>query len=119
MDDNELYEQARARVQRKIKGRSVRNKDIIVDQEKEIRYYRERIQNISQEIKKQEYQNKFEIEINEEDYIIYYNDNIDIIMLNAYLVKLINEKDKYMIIKDNLFKIINKSREFEFLCFEC
>ena len=44
MDDNELYEQARARVQRKIKGRSVKNKDIIVDQEKEIRYYRERIQ---------------------------------------------------------------------------
>lgn len=44
MNDNELYEQARARVQRKIKGRSVKNKDIIVDQEKEIRYYRERIQ---------------------------------------------------------------------------
>ena len=40
MDDNELFEQARRRVQKKIKGRCVTNKDVIVDQEREIEYYR-------------------------------------------------------------------------------
>lgn len=43
MNDNELYERARKRVQEKIKGRSVHNKDVIIDQEKEIEYYRNRI----------------------------------------------------------------------------
>lgn len=31
MNDNELFEQARRRVQKKIKGRQVTNKDVIVD----------------------------------------------------------------------------------------
>lgn len=44
MNDNELFEQARKRVQRKIKGKCITNKDVIIDQEKEILYYREKIQ---------------------------------------------------------------------------
>ena len=39
MNDNELFERARRRVQKKIKGRCVTNKDVIIDQEKEIEYY--------------------------------------------------------------------------------
>ena len=34
--DNELYEQARRRVKEKIKDRCVMDKDVIIDQEKEI-----------------------------------------------------------------------------------
>ena len=45
--DLELFEQARNRVQRKIKGRCVTNKDVIVDQEKEIEQYRERIKQLT------------------------------------------------------------------------
>lgn len=47
MDDNELFEQARRRVQKQIKGRCVTNKDIIVDQEREIEYYREKIKKLT------------------------------------------------------------------------
>ena len=45
--DLELFEQARNRVQRKIKGRCVTNKDVIVDQEKEIEQYRKRIEQLT------------------------------------------------------------------------
>ncbi len=43
MNEDELFEQAKARVQRK-KGKCLKDKDIIINQEKEIRYYREKIQ---------------------------------------------------------------------------
>ena len=44
MNDLELFEKARRRVQNKIKGRCVTNKDVIVDQEREILYYRDKIE---------------------------------------------------------------------------
>lgn len=57
---------------------------------------------------------KFEITIKGEKYIILYNDNkANITMLNAYLIKLVNEKEKICISKDNEFKILNKTREDE------
>lgn len=43
MNDEELYKKARARVQRKIIERRVTDNEIIVEQEKEIEYYRSRI----------------------------------------------------------------------------
>lgn len=56
---------------------------------------------------------QFEITINNEDYIIEYNGNreINLIELNVYITKLINEKDKIIICKDNQFRIINTTRE--------
>ena len=113
MDDNKLFEQARRRVQMKIKGRCITNKDVIVDQEREIEYYRDKIKKLEGIIHSRETFNKqFEITINDEKYLINYNDDkeTNTIMLNAYLIKLVNEKDKYYIIKDNEFKIVNKTR---------
>lgn len=111
MNDIELFEQARNRVQRKIKGRCVTNKDVIIDQEKEIEYYRNKIKQIIdiQEIK-QELDKQFEITIKDEEYLIKYNEDADIVMINAYIVKLICEPEVYKISKDNKFKIINKTR---------
>ncbi len=54
MNDNELFEQARKRVQKKFRGKCVRNKDVIVDQEREIQYYRERIQNMMKKTNNEE-----------------------------------------------------------------
>lgn len=115
MNDNELFEQARRRVQKKIKGRQVTNKDVIVDQAKEIEYYRNKIQNIKNITNNKEgFNKKFEITIKGEEYIILYNDNkTDMTMLNAYLIKLVNEKDITGIRKDNEFKILNRTREDE------
>lgn len=113
MDDNELFEQARRRVQKKIKGRCVTNKDVIVEQEKEIEYYRDKIKKLEDIIHNRKVFNKqFEITINDEEYLIKYNDDkeTNTIMLNTCLVKLVNEKDKTCIIKDNEFKIVNKTR---------
>lgn len=111
MVDTELFEQARRRVQKKIKGRCVTNKDVIVDQEKEIMYYREKIRKMMDSLKnKKELDKEFEIKIKDEDYIIKYNSDADKVMLNTYLVKLVNEKDIYGISKDNEFKIVNKTR---------
>lgn len=55
---------------------------------------------------------QFEITINNEKYLIKHNSNIEInlIELNAYLTKLVNEKDKISILKDNQFRIINITR---------
>lgn len=121
MENIELFERARNRVQKKIKGRCVTNKDVIIDQEKEIQYYRERIQkltNISDSINSLD--KKIEISINKEDYLIKYKNGTDNIILNSYLIKLVYEKDKYMIEKTNEFRIINKTRynkshDFEFI----
>lgn len=113
MNDNELFEQARRRVQKKIKGRCVTNKDVIVDQEREIEYYRDKIKKMEDIIHNRKVFNKqFEITINDEEYLINYNDDkeTNTVMLNTYLIKLVNEKDKIYIIKDNEFKIVNKTR---------
>lgn len=113
MDDNELFKQARRRVQKKIKGRCVTNKNVIVDQEREIEYYRDKIKKLEDIIHNRKVFNKhFEITINDEEYSINYNDDkeTNTIMLNTYLIKLVNEKDKIHIIKDNEFEIVNKTR---------
>ncbi len=122
MDDNELFKQARRRVQKKIKGRCVTNKDVIIDQEREIEYYRDKIKKLEDIIHNRKVFNKqFEITINDEEYSINYNDDkeTNTIMLNTYLIKLVNEKDKISIIKDNEFKIVNKTRYNKSNTFNC
>lgn len=43
MSNEELYIKARSRVQSKVCGRRVTDDEIIIDQEKEIEYYRDKI----------------------------------------------------------------------------
>ncbi len=115
MNDNELFEQARRRIQKGIKGRSVTNKEVIVEQEKEIQYYRKRIQQLmnveTDTIYIGKYEHYLEVEINNEQYCIGYNDASDSLSINIYLLKLVNEKDKIYIMKDNCFCILNKTRK--------
>ena len=68
MEDIELFEQARRRVQEKTKGRCVRNKDVIIDQEKEIMYYRDKINKLTDKDKNKSTSNiniKIHLETNE------------------------------------------------------
>lgn len=117
MDDNELYKKARARVKNKIRNAS--DKDIIIDQEKEIMYYRKTIEHLKEKMKTFEednelprlYENVIEIRIKNEDYIIKYNRDIDIVLLNVYFIKLVNDKESIRIAKMNRFDITNITRQ--------
>ncbi len=112
MNDNELFEMARRRVQGKIKGRCVTNKDVIIDQEKEIRYYREKIQKLIDiiENKRENFNKELEITIKSEEYLIQYNSDTDLVTLMIYINKLILETDLNRIHKDGEFRIYNKTR---------
>lgn len=109
MDDNELFEQARRRVQNKIKGRSVKNKDVIIEQEKEIEYYREKIKKLTNN-KKDIFDKELEVTIESEDYLIQYNKDTDLVTSIMYINKLIIEKDLNRIYKNGEFRIYNKTR---------
>ena len=109
MSDTELYEKARRRVQKKIKGRCVTNKDVIIDQEKEIEYYREKIQRLTDK-KKETFDKELEVTIKSEDYLIKYNDDTDLVELMMYVNKLIIETDLNRMYKDGEFRIYNKTR---------
>lgn len=107
--DDELYEQARRRVQKKIKGRCVRNKDIIIDQEKEIEYYREKIRRLTN-TKTKIFNKELEVAIKGEEYLIQYNSDTDLVTLMMYVNKLIVETDLNRIYKNEEFRIYNKTR---------
>lgn len=119
MNDDELYKQARARI--KNKKRNASDKDIIIDQEKEIMYYRKTIEQLKEEIKTfkednklsklSEYENVVEIRIKNEDYIIKYNKDIDIVLLSVYFIKLVNDEEVIRIDKKNEFDITNITRQ--------
>lgn len=119
MNDDELYKQARARI--KNKKRNASDKDIIIDQEKEIMYYRKTIEQLKEETKtfKEdnklpklcEYENVVEICIKNEDYIIKYNRDIDTVLLSVYFIKLVNDKEAIRINKKNEFDITNITRQ--------
>lgn len=109
MNNNELFEQARRRIQNKIKGRSVRNKDVIIEQEKEIEYYREKIKKLTNN-KKDIFDKELEVTIESEDYLIQYNKDTDLVTLIMYINKLIIEKDLNRIYKNGEFRIYNKTR---------
>lgn len=117
MDDNELYKKVRARVKNKIRNAS--DKDIIIDQEKEIMYYRKTIEQLKEKTKIFEeddelpkpYENVAEIRIKNEDYIIKYNRDIDIVLLSVHFIKLVNDKGIIRIDKMNEFDITNITRQ--------
>ena len=119
MNDDELYKQARARI--KNKKRNASDKDIIIDQEKEIMYYRKTIEQLKEETKTfkednklpklYEYENVVEIRIKNEDYIIKYNRDIDTVLLSVYFISLVNDKEAIRINKKNEFNITNITRK--------
>ena len=109
MNDTELYEKVRRRVQEKNKGRCVTDKDIIVSQEEEIEYYREKIQRLT-DMKKETFDKELEVTIKSEDYLIKYNDDTDLVELMMYVNKLIIETDLNRMYKDGEFRIYNKTR---------
>lgn len=115
MDDDKLYKQARARVENKIRNTS--DKDIIIDQEKEIMYYRRTIEHLKEnkfkednELPKQ-YENVDEIRIKNEDYIIKYNKDTDMFSLSVHFIKLVNDKETIRLAKMNEFDITNITRQ--------
>ena len=109
MNDIELYEKARKRVQKKIKGRCVTNKDVIIDQEKEIEYYREKIRTLTNKTS-ENFDKELEININNEDYLIKYNNDTDLVELMMYINKIIIETNINRVYKIGKFKIYNKTR---------
>jgi hypothetical protein len=119
LNDDELYKQARVRI--KNKKRNASDKDIIIDQEKEIMYYRKTIEQLKEETKtfKEdnklpklcEHENVVEIRIKNEDYIIKYNKDIDTVLLSVYFIKLVNDKEAIIIDKKNEFNITNITRQ--------
>ena len=109
VNDNELFERARRRVQEKIKGRCVTNKDVIIDQEKEIEYYRQKIQRLTN-AKTKNFNKELEVTIKDEDYLIQYNSDTDLVTLMMYVNKLIIETDLNTIYKNEEFRIYNKTR---------
>ena len=109
MNDIELYEKARKRVQKKIKGRCVTNKDVIIDQEKEIEYYREKIRTLTNKAS-ENFDKELEININNEDYLIKYNNYTNLVELMMYINKVIIETNINRVYKIGKFKIYNKTR---------
>lgn len=51
-NEHQLYEQVRARVKNKTNYKFITDEDIIIDQEKEIKQYRERIEQLTEQINK-------------------------------------------------------------------
>ena len=59
-------------------------------------------------VKDRLFKNKIRLDIKEEEYVIRYNDNANPIMINAYLLKMIEDTDKIIKVrKDNEFYIEN------------
>lgn len=115
MNDEKLYLKARQRIENMKRKNNITDSEIIIELEKEIEHYRERINKFldkSLGIKNnyEIYDREIEITIKDEEYLIKYNNNIDTVLLNVYVNKLIAEKDKTIICKKNEFKIINKTR---------
>ena len=57
------------------------------------------------------YENVDEIRIKNEDYIIKYNRDIDIVLLSVHFIKLVNDKEIIRIAKMNEFDITNITRQ--------
>lgn len=114
MNKEETYLKIRKRIESVKHNKQLSDMDIILGLEEEIKYYRNRIDKLTEKIKNKkdlELNKQFEIKINKEDYLVKYNKDTNVVELNTYLIKLINEKDKIMICKDKEFKIINKTRD--------
>ena len=70
-------------------------------------------------VKDRLFKNKIRLEIKEEEYVIRYNDNANPIMINAYLLKMIEDTDKIIKVrKDNEFYIENVTETKKRIAFE-
>lgn len=64
-------------------------------------------------------ENKIKVKIKEEEYIIRYNNNANPIMINAYLLKMVEDTDKIIKVrKDNDFYIENITETKKRIAFE-
>lgn len=63
MSNEELYRRARSRVQSKVYERRVTDDEIIIEQEKEIEYYRDKINKLTDKDKKKNNKNSINIEV--------------------------------------------------------
>lgn len=56
------------------------------------------------------FENKVEVDIKEEEYIIRYNNDANPVMINAYLLKMVEDTDKIIkVMKNNEFYIENRT----------
>ena len=65
--------------------------------------------------------NQIHITLNNEEYIIFYDDKVTFKMINEYIFKFISNDEIYCVHKDDIdctFKIINKTREEQMNSFE-
>ena len=118
MNDEKLYLKARQRIENMKRKNNITDSEIIIELEKEIEHYRERINKFldkSLGIKNnyEIYDREIEITIKDEEYLIKYNNNIDTVLLNVYVNKLIAEKDKTIICKKMNLKLLIKREQKE------
>lgn len=70
-------------------------------------------------VKDRMFENKIKVKIKEEEYIIRYNNNANPIMINAYLLKMVEDTDKIIKArKDNEFYIENITETKKKIAFE-
>ena len=70
-------------------------------------------------VKGRMFENKIKVKIKEEEYIIRYNNNANPIMINAYLLKMVEDADKIIKVrKDNEFYIENITETKKRIAFE-
>lgn len=70
-------------------------------------------------VKDRMFENKIKVKIKEEEYVIRYSNNANPIMINCYLLKMVEETDKIIkVIKDNEFYIENITETKKRIAFE-
>lgn len=70
-------------------------------------------------VKDRMFENKIKLKIKEEEYIIRYNNDANPIMINAYLLKMVEDTDKIIKVrKDNEFYIENVTEAKKRIAFE-
>ena len=70
-------------------------------------------------VKDRMFENKIKVKIKEEEYVIRYNNDANPVMINAYLLKMVEETDKIIKVrKDNEFYIENVTETKKRIAFE-
>lgn len=70
-------------------------------------------------VKDRMFENKIKVKIKEEEYVIRYSNNANPIMINSYLLKMVEETDKIIKVrKDNEFYIENITETKKRIAFE-
>lgn len=70
-------------------------------------------------VKDRMFENKIKVKIKEEEYVIRYNNDANPVMINAYLLKMVEDADKIIKVrKDNEFYIENITETKKRIAFE-